>query len=148
MSTADRVFLDTNILVYGELPASPFHDAVKLRLAELEASGSELWTSRQVLREFLAVMSRGTGLSAIPPMAALLADVAHFSQRLMIAEDGPATTLCLSRLLSVVPCAGKQIHDANVVATMMANNIQRLLTHDVAHFQRFASHVSVESLIS
>ncbi len=147
MSTADRVFLDTNILVYGELPASPFHAAVELRLAELEASGSELWTSRQVLREFLAVMSRGTGLSAIPPMAELLADVEHFSQRLMIAADGPGTTQHLTQLLSLVPCAGKQVHDANVVATMLANDIQRLLTHDVAHFQRFTAHVKIEPLI-
>jgi predicted nucleic acid-binding protein len=42
MSTADRVFLDTNILVHGELSASPFHDAVTRRLIELEAEGSEL----------------------------------------------------------------------------------------------------------
>jgi len=129
------------------LPASPFHDAVKPRLAELEASGSELWTSRQVLREFLAVMSRGTGLSAAPPMAELLADVEHFSNRLFIAEDGPAVTQQLAQLLSTVSCAGKQVHDANIVATMKANGIRRLLTHNLTDFQRFADHVMVEPLI-
>lgn len=147
MSIADRVFLDTNILVYGELPASPFHEPVKLRLTALEAARCELWTSRQVLREFLAVMSRGTGLAAAPPMADLLADVTHFAQRLWIAEDGPATTQHLTQLLAAVPCAGKQIHDANVVATMLANDVHRLLTHVVAHFLRFQAYIQVEPLI-
>jgi predicted nucleic acid-binding protein len=147
MSTADRVFLDTNILIYGELPALPFHNAAKLRLAELEATGSELWTSRQVLREFLAVMSRGAGLSAAPPMSELLADVEHFSSRLFVAEDGPAVTQQLADLLSTVSCAGKQIHDANIIATMKANDIGRLLTHNVTDFQRFATYVTIEPLI-
>jgi len=146
MSTADSVFLDTDILIFGELPNSPLYAAVKLRLAELEATGTELWTSRQVLREFLAVMSRGTGLSTVPPMAELLADVAHFSNRLFIAEDGPAVTQQLAMLLSTVTCAGKQVHDANIVATMRANGIRRLLTHNVTDFQRFAPHVAIEPL--
>ena len=33
--------------------------------------------------------------------------------------------------------SGKQVHDANIVATMLAHGVGRLLTFNVADFQRF-----------
>lgn len=75
MSTADRVFLDTNILVYGQLRECGLFETVERRLAELEKSGNELWISRQILREYLSAMTRGKGVTAVPPMQELLADV-------------------------------------------------------------------------
>jgi predicted nucleic acid-binding protein len=80
-------------------------------------------------------------------MSQLLADVEHFSNRLLIAEDGPAVTQQLAQLLSSVSCADKQVHDANIIATMIASDIRRLLTHNVTDFRRFATYVTVEPLI-
>ena len=147
MSTANRVFLDTNILVFGRLQGSPLCQTVEKRLTELESLGTEFWISRQILREYVAVLSRGRGLTAVPPMADLLADVQHFCGRFQIAEDGATVTQQLMQLLSAVACAGKQVHDANIVATMMPHGIGRLLTHNVGDFQRFAGYVTVEPLI-
>lgn len=148
MSTANRVFLDTNILVYGRLQGSPLCQAVGNRLLELEALGSEFWISRQILREYVAVLSSGRGLTAVPPMVDLLADVQHFCSRFQVAEDGAAVTQQLVQLLSVVSCAGKQVHDANIVATMIPHGIGRLLTHNVGDFQRFAGYIKVEPLVT
>lgn len=53
----DKVFLDTNILIYLANEDSSFHAVVKNRFKEL-AANSELWISRQVLREYAVVMSR------------------------------------------------------------------------------------------
>ena len=53
----DKVFLDTNILVYLANEDSSFHAVVKDKFKELAAK-SELWISRQVLREYAVVMSR------------------------------------------------------------------------------------------
>jgi predicted nucleic acid-binding protein len=60
MAATDRspVFLDTNVLVYASLALSPFHAAATERLAALEGDGVDLWVSRQVLREYLAAMTR------------------------------------------------------------------------------------------
>ena len=56
------VFLDTNILIYASFPGTPFHEAARARLRELEDNGVSFRTSRQVLREYLAVTTRpGTG---------------------------------------------------------------------------------------
>jgi predicted nucleic acid-binding protein len=57
LTSGSAVFLDTNILVYSSFPRAPFYDAARARLGELESKGSVFWTSRQVLREFLAVTS-------------------------------------------------------------------------------------------
>ena len=55
--------------------------------------------------------------------------------------------LDLLHLLNTIACAGKQIHDANIVATMLTHGIQKLLTHNVADFSRFASQIIVIPLI-
>ena len=41
---------------------------------------------------------------------------------------------------------GKQIHDANIVATMLAYNIPCLLTHNVKDFKRFEGIIEIVSI--
>ena len=52
------VFVDTNILVYANLAHSPFHQLAVANLTTLDEQGTDLWVSRQILREYLAAMSR------------------------------------------------------------------------------------------
>ena len=40
---------------------------------------------------------------------------------------------------------GKQVHDANIVATMLAFDVPRLITYNGADFQRFAGLITVDS---
>lgn len=40
-----------------------------------------------------------------------------------------------------------QVHDANIVATMLAYGIPRLLTHNVDDFKRFAHLIAVLPLV-
>lgn len=92
-------------------------------------------------------MSRPGTLTAPVPMIALIADVQSFQAQFLLAEDGPAVTVHLLNLLGSVPCAGKQIHDANIVATMLAYGLPKLLTHNVADFTRFAAQIMVIPLV-
>ncbi len=57
-TAGNAVFVDTNILVYASLPSSPFQVQADQALNTLAANGSEFWLSRQILREWLATMSR------------------------------------------------------------------------------------------
>jgi hypothetical protein len=52
----------------------------------------------------------------------------------------------LLTLLLTIPAGGAQIHDANIVATMQAYGIQRLLTENVADFARFAGVITLVPL--
>lgn len=134
---ADPVFVDTNVLIYAQQGHSPFHAQAVTRLQSLTVAGNPLWISRQVLREYLAVMSRPGAVVPSIAMTALIADVQRFQLQFHVAEDGAAVTTQLLALLASVQCAGKQIHDANIVATMLAQGISHLLTHNGADFQRF-----------
>jgi predicted nucleic acid-binding protein len=64
-----------------------------------------------------------------------------------MAEDGPSVTDRLLQLLLSIPAGGAQIHDANIVATMEAHGIGRLLTHNTADFARFAKSITILPLV-
>jgi predicted nucleic acid-binding protein len=144
---ASRVFIDTNVLVYAHLPLSPYNPAAVSKLHGYAATGAELWISRQVLREFLAAMTRPGHLTGSIPLPSLLADVSRFQTQFLVAEDGPASTSHLLNLISSVPCAGRQVHDANIAATMLAHGIPNVLTHNTADFNRFSAYITVIPLV-
>lgn len=79
-------------------------------------------------------------------MSVALQRIRFFAQRFWIAEHGPNVRTRLLALLATYPIAGRQIHHANIIATMLANGISRLLTFNVADFPRFSSPITVESL--
>lgn len=41
---------------------------------------------------------------------------------------------------------GKQVHDANIVATMLAYDIPCLLTHNTRDFERFGEVIRIEGI--
>lgn len=146
-TAASRVFVDTNVLIYARSVHSPFHITAVTRLDELTASGAELWTSRQIFREYLAGMTRPGAVRPPIPMSGLLADIRGFASRFRIAEDGPAVTGHLDTLLAAIPCGGRQVYDANITATMLAYNIPNLLTHNTADFTRFGGYIAIVPLV-
>jgi predicted nucleic acid-binding protein len=124
--------------------ASRQHAAATLALKRLEAKAAMLWVSRQVLREYLAVVTRPgpTGHA----VADAVSDVRRFAQMFELVEDDSGTTAKLLELMLRIPTAGKQIHDANIVATMLAHGIRHLLTFNVADFRRFEPSIAIEPL--
>jgi predicted nucleic acid-binding protein len=141
-----RVFLDTNVLIFAQSALAPEHSVAVVALKDLENSGSEVWISRQVLREYLSGMTRPGTFTGTTPISSLIAHVANFQSQFRIAEDGPAVTGELLRLLTIITSQGKQVHDANIVATMLAHGIPNLLTHNVADFVRFTGLINVVPL--
>lgn len=142
-AAADAVFLDTNVLVFANVAEAPRHDIALRAIEDRYASGVELWISRQALREYLAVLSRPQTFTSPQPTATLVERVRYFAARFRIAEDGPDVTERLLALLTTVPLGGSQVHDANVVATMQARGIRRLLTDNGDDFARFGGVIEV-----
>lgn len=140
---AEPLFVDTNILLEATDVARRHHSRATLALERHPA----LVMSAQVAREYLVVCTRpmkdnGLGLSyrdAADNLAELRAAIR------LLSEERPLLPALLS-LLEEVPCHGKAIHDAAIVAAMRAHGIHRLLTLNVQHFERFQGHVIVEDL--
>ncbi len=146
-TAADQVFVDTNIVVFSSVPAAPLHAEAVQKMQALRLAGAELWFSRQILREFLVTVTRPQTFLQPLSGAAAAVEAAKLLALFAIAEDGPAVTTNLLTLCATIPMGGKQIHDANIVATMQANGIAKLLTHNTADFTRFQSLITILPLV-
>ncbi|MHC5676821.1 type II toxin-antitoxin system VapC family toxin [Nostoc sp.] len=142
-TTNSSVFVDTNILVYANLALSPFHIEATERLQALAKEGIDLWISRQTLREYLAAMTRRSDLTGNIPITSLVADVRYFASYFRLVEDNLLVTERLLTLMEEIPSGGKQVHDANIVATMLVYAIPQLLTHNTSDFARFSGLITV-----
>ena len=142
---ADAVFVDTNVLVYANQETALLHGQALALLRQAERDGVELWISGQVLREYLAVVTRPQAGQAALPMPAALDRLRRFTERFQLAEDGSLVRAQLLRLLACHSTAGRQVHDANIVATMLAHDI-RLLTFNVTDFQRYEDVIDLAPL--
>ena len=135
--------MDTNVLVYATVAEAPLYTVARESLDAFTAQGTDLWISRQVLREYLAVLSRPQTFSQPIPAITLTQSVRVFESRFRTAEDNALVTAKLLDLLLQFPSGGKQVHDANIVATMLVYGVPTLLTHNTADFARFAGVVEV-----
>ena len=137
------MFVDTNVLVSARTVDNPHHD-VAVGLLERAFLGQDpLRISRQVIREYLAVVTRPqTWLAPLTPDEAL-DDVSRILRDFEILEDGQAVTDRLLELLREVPAGGRQIHDANIVTTMLAYGESRLLTFNIADFRRYGDRIEL-----
>jgi len=145
MMTDDRapVFIDTNVLLRFAIRGAPQHRENREAIQRLWAAGMDLWISRQILREFASVLTRPQ--SYAPPLtsAEAVAELRVIQGRFLIADETAVVTEQLIALLEAVPVGGKQVHDANIVATMRAYGIGQLLTLNAADFRRFTPLIAI-----
>jgi predicted nucleic acid-binding protein len=144
---ADRAILDTNVLLAATDEAREDHEDAIAAIDLWPASGVVLYTSGQILREYLAVATRPVdrnGLGMGQPDA--VANVRALRTRLNLLAEDVKVSERLLELLDTVECAGKQVHDANVVATMLVHGIDTVVTRNVDDFVRFGHQVHVVGL--
>ena len=72
-----------------------------------------------------------------------LDDVDRLISSFEVLEDGPVVTESLIALCREVSIGGRQIHDANIVATMLAHGERRLLTFNTSDFRRFGDRIEL-----
>lgn len=144
---ADRALLDTNVLLAATDEGRPDHVAALSVLNEWPTGGTVLYTSGQIVREYLSVATRliklnGLGLSR--PDA--IANARTLRGRLGLLGESHKVNDRLLELLDDIDCTGKQVHDANVVATMLVHGIDTLVTLNRSDFARFEALVDVVGL--
>ena len=140
------MFVDTNILVYANLNKSPWHEKAAAALQNLHYSDTPIWINRQILREYIAVMTRADLLTASIPAESIVEDVRLFQFVFNVADETSQVTDVLLELLKKFQVRGKQIHDTNIVASMLACGVRRLLTNNAADFARSSSEIEILDL--
>lgn len=140
--TNNKLFIDTNILIYATTKQSPFHMKALQAIKNYMQNGSDLWISTQVIREYLVVLSRQIFPNPLS-IYQLSQDIQYFHKNFYIADDNQKITQELLQLIIAHSVTGKQIHDANIVATMIANNITHIFTHNVKDFSRYSKKINI-----
>jgi len=139
------LFIDTNVLVYANVLETPMHEQALAAINAAYQAGRTIWISRQVIREYLVTMTRPQAFENLSK-ATVLEQVDQFIQRFQVADDTGAVAGQLVKLMEDFKIGGKQVHDANIVATMLAYDIPCLLTHNVKDFARFGEVIRIEKI--
>jgi predicted nucleic acid-binding protein len=139
-TSAEPLFVDTNVLIDATDLRRPNH-AAAVRLLERRPA---LVFSAQVAREYLAVATRPAAVNGLGlPLDRALANLSELRQVVrLLPEERPLLPSLLS-LLGAVPCEGKAIHDALIVATMQVHRVRRIVTANAEHFARFREIVEI-----
>lgn len=142
----EPVFIDTNVLVYAAVDNAPLHDSAATALKRCQKNGTPCWVNRQVLREFMCIMTRPQTFQPLPTIKTLALQVRFMERHFHVAEDTQQITSMLVALLEKHGIGGKRVHDANIAATMIVHRIPRILTNNPRDFQSFSDILTVMPL--
>lgn len=139
----DAIFIDTNILVADACEAAPSHEKCSSLMDRLHASRAPLFISRQVLREVAATLTRPQPWGPAIPPEMLAADLSRYLKLYRVAEESAKSTDQLLAFIRDGRAQGRQFHDANIVAVMLANRVGRLATLNGKDFARYGQEIQV-----
>jgi predicted nucleic acid-binding protein len=145
MMTVDSAFIDTNVLLRVFFKDMNLHAECRSLVRGLIRQRAELWVSGQIMREFIVQATHPRTLKTPLTVEQALYEVNEVQLLFRVADD---TTAVRARLLDLVrqhSVQGKQVHDTNIVATMLSLGIDTLLTINVADFRRFEPTINLIS---
>jgi len=138
--SAEPGVVDANILVYAVNPDAPQHAAAYALLEAARDPAVTLYVTSQILCEFYSVITNRKRVAVPTSPADAVVIISDF-----LAQPGlyvlPAPEKAVAGLLELLKrsaVTGSDVFDLQIVATMQANNIQRIYTFNAADFQRFS----------
>jgi len=137
-TAGEILFIDTNVLLTATDRSRNHHVTARNLLTEAAKGTFHLALSGQVVREYLVVATRpvdvnGLGLSPRDAMR----NVEVFTRLpFTFCDESEAVSIRLRQLTSQYGFIGRQIHDANIVATMAVHGISHLVTQNTSDFEQ------------
>jgi predicted nucleic acid-binding protein len=133
-----KVLLDSNILIRWLEPQHPDQILVQTAMDRILAASGEFCYTLQNVSEFWNALTRPldrNGYGLTPEEADLR--VRAFEFRLTFLTDTPDVYLAWRRLLVEHAVRGVQVHDARLVASMLAHGVEKILTFNTRDFARY-----------
>ena len=131
--------IDANILVYAINVDDLQHAPSRALLDAARDPSVALYVTSQILCEFYSVITNPRRVAVASSAAEAAAIILGF-----LALPGlhvlPAPTEAVRGLMELLqrhPVTGSRVFDLQIVATMQANNIQRIYTFNTGDFQKF-----------
>ena len=133
------VLVDSNILLRSVQPHHPHYPFVERAFAVLRTRNETLTVVAQNLIEFWAVATRPTGIQNGLGMTtdAVMRELAALKELFPLLPEPSGIFEEWERLVTTYRVAGKNTHDARLVASMRLHGIRRILTFNVSDFMRY-----------
>jgi len=134
----ERVFLDTNILVYAIDELSPFHKKAKEIRDKAGRGRIKTCISLQVLTEFYSAVTNAKNEIPLSPEKAKK-EIKSYLRNDFIIKLSPRekTIRRMIDLAEIKKVKGQNIYDVQIVATMLDNGIRRIYTNNDKDFVKF-----------
>jgi predicted nucleic acid-binding protein len=144
MADARRCLVDTNILLRISRQSDPQHLLIGASLKALKKQGCELYYALQNVAEFWNVSTRpveknGYGLS----IAQTRERVEYIERTMTLLPDSERVYSLWRRLVVDHNVRGVLVHDAHLVATVLAYDVSHILTLNQADFMRYSGVAAI-----
>ena len=140
MTTAgELLFADTNVFLSATDRSREQHTQARELLQAAREGKVVLAVSGQIIREYLVVATRpvevnGLGLALEDAMK----NIDVFARPpFLFCEESEKVARRLRELVQTHRLTGKRVHDGNIVATMLVEGIDRLITENADDFASF-----------
>jgi predicted nucleic acid-binding protein len=133
------VLVDTGILLRSFVRTEPSYATIRRSFRDLRGRGEELVTTVQNIAEFSNVSTRPTSARGGYELSVAKVDLRiRFLERLCrrLYESEESYEIW-RRLVAKHSIAGVSVHDARLVAIMLANQLNQILTLNDRDFRRF-----------
>ncbi len=140
-----KVFIDTNVLLRATVAQFPDYARIKPVVDQRIANGDELWINGQVIREYFNQVTRPQSFMQPVTSDQVAGQYKKLRAVFKIAVETDAVIEQFVTLLQSHPKGGKQVHDTNLIATMVIYQIPILLTLNLEDMKRFGDLVTVLS---
>lgn len=134
---SDRVFVDTNVLIYSTFEDYDNDKHIKCLKAidDHAAAGKFLCISPQILREFFAVSTNKKIFKKPLTCKQAAKKIKEFMDVFTMIYETEDTMHSLLALLEKHPIIRQKIHDMNIIATMKDNGVSHLMTFNRDDFK-------------
>jgi predicted nucleic acid-binding protein len=143
---AERIFLDTSILVPASVLEHPANGMTLSFLTHLGEKPFSACISPQICREFMAVLTCSPFAGRLFSIDEALRAIAPWVNACTMLEMDDEVAAEAFRLIDEYDVRGKRVHDAFIAATMLSHRVKRLVTRNADDFKAFAQELVVESV--
>jgi predicted nucleic acid-binding protein len=129
---------DTNIWLRAVQRESPHHALAVNALAALLARGDAIYLTAQNLIEFWSVASRPSEANGLGwPVTTVRQEVDQLLAQFPLLEETPAIFAYWRQLVTDHQITSRRVHDARLVAAMLAHGVTHLLTFNGDDFRAY-----------
>lgn len=131
-----KIFIDTNVLIYHTFEdfEEEKHKDARITLEYLAENNYEIFVSSQVLREYFAVATNEKFFKRQLSIQEAVLKIKEFEDNFTVLFDTGASLSKLRQIVLKYQIKKQDVHDANIVATMITNGIKDIFSFNRKDF--------------